>query len=138
MVLVLQYVEVEHQHRRAPTGRLSGQVPRWRDSGRSSTSGPANPVFDTAVGKVAGVHAAYDRHFPRGLAGPGLNGAEIVFNPSATSHGLSAYLSEAVGGGRRSAAWASTGWQIRRASSWLRQTTHKPELLVRDLDIEGT
>jgi N-carbamoylputrescine amidase len=49
------------------------------------------PVFDTAVGKV-GVYICYDRHFPEGWRALGLHGAEIVFNPSATSRGLSAYL----------------------------------------------
>jgi N-carbamoylputrescine amidase len=51
------------------------------------------PVFDTAVGKV-GVYICYDRHFPEGWRALGLNGAEIVFNPSATSRGLSSYLWE--------------------------------------------
>ena len=45
------------------------------------------PVFDTAVGKV-GVYICYDRHFPDGARCLGLNGAEIVFNPSATVAGL--------------------------------------------------
>lgn len=49
------------------------------------------PVFDTAVGKV-GVYICYDRHFPEGWRMFGLNGAEIVFNPSATVAGLSEYL----------------------------------------------
>jgi beta-ureidopropionase len=49
------------------------------------------PVFDTAVGRV-GVYICYDRHFPEGWRALGLNGAQIVFNPSATSRGLSAYL----------------------------------------------
>src|ERR671911_3009444 len=49
------------------------------------------PVFDTAVGKV-GVYICYDRHFPEGWRALGLNGAEIVFNPSATVAGLSEYL----------------------------------------------
>jgi beta-ureidopropionase len=49
------------------------------------------PVFDTAVGKV-GVYICYDRHFPEGWRALGLNGAQIVFNPSATSAGLSNYL----------------------------------------------
>jgi N-carbamoylputrescine amidase len=49
------------------------------------------PVFDTAVGKV-GVYICYDRHFPEGWRALGLNGAKIVFNPSATSRGLSMYL----------------------------------------------
>jgi N-carbamoylputrescine amidase len=49
------------------------------------------PVFDTAVGRV-GVYICYDRHFPEGWRALGLAGAEIVFNPSATSRGLSSYL----------------------------------------------
>jgi N-carbamoylputrescine amidase len=49
------------------------------------------PVFETAVGKV-GVYICYDRHFPEGARCLGLNGAEIVFNPSATVAGLSEYL----------------------------------------------
>jgi beta-ureidopropionase len=49
------------------------------------------PVFDTAVGRV-GVYICYDRHFPEGWRALGLAGAKIVFNPSATSRGLSAYL----------------------------------------------
>jgi N-carbamoylputrescine amidase len=49
------------------------------------------PVFDTAYGKV-GVYICYDRHFPEGARALGLNGAEIVFNPSATVAGLSEYL----------------------------------------------
>src|ERR687890_2117812 len=49
------------------------------------------PVFDTAVGKV-GVYICYDRHFPEGARALGLNGAEMVFIPSATHRGLSAYL----------------------------------------------
>jgi N-carbamoylputrescine amidase len=49
------------------------------------------PVFDTSVGKV-GVYICYDRHFPEGWRELGLNGAEIVFNPSATVAGLSEYL----------------------------------------------
>jgi N-carbamoylputrescine amidase len=49
------------------------------------------PVFDTAHGRV-GVYICYDRHFPEGARILGLNGAEIVFNPSATVAGLSKYL----------------------------------------------
>jgi beta-ureidopropionase len=49
------------------------------------------PVFDTAIGKV-GVYICYDRHFPEGWRALGLNGAQIVFNPSATSRGLSSHL----------------------------------------------
>src|SRR4051794_19908848 len=49
------------------------------------------PVFETAVGKI-GVNICYDRHFPEGARALGLNGAEMVFIPSATSRGLSEYL----------------------------------------------
>ncbi|MGP0023873.1 MAG: nitrilase-related carbon-nitrogen hydrolase [Streptosporangiaceae bacterium] len=48
-------------------------------------------VFDTAVGRI-GVFICYERHFPEGWRALGLAGAKIVFNPSATSRGLSEYL----------------------------------------------
>ena len=49
------------------------------------------PVFETKYARV-GVYICYDRHFPEGARELGLNGAEIVFNPSATVAGLSEYL----------------------------------------------
>ncbi len=49
------------------------------------------PVFKTQYG-VVGVYICYDRHFPEGARLLGLNGAEVVFNPSATVAGLSQYL----------------------------------------------
>ncbi|MGA2529652.1 MAG: nitrilase-related carbon-nitrogen hydrolase [Acidimicrobiales bacterium] len=49
------------------------------------------PVFDTAIGRI-GVYICYERHFPEGWRALGLAGARIVFNPSATSRGLSEYL----------------------------------------------
>ena len=84
-----------------PTARCSASTASTtsrtcRSSGRSSTSGPGNlgyPVFDTAVGRV-GVYICYDRHFPEGWRELGLNGAQIVFNPSATKPGLSNRLWE--------------------------------------------
>lgn len=48
-------------------------------------------VFDTAVGRI-GVYICYERHFPEGWRALGLAGARMVFNPSATSRGLSAHL----------------------------------------------
>ena len=49
------------------------------------------PVFDLGCCKI-GVYICYDRHFPEGARALGLNGAEIVFNPSATVAGLSEHL----------------------------------------------
>jgi N-carbamoylputrescine amidase len=49
------------------------------------------PVFETSAGRI-GVYICYDRHFPEGARELGLNGAEIVFNPSATVAGLSEHL----------------------------------------------
>ena len=49
------------------------------------------PTFETAYARI-GVYICYDRHFPEGARALGLNGAEIVFNPSATVAGLSEYL----------------------------------------------
>jgi N-carbamoylputrescine amidase len=49
------------------------------------------PVFDTAAGRI-GVYICYDRHFPEGWRALGLAGAQLVYNPSATSRGLSAHL----------------------------------------------
>jgi len=49
------------------------------------------PVFQTKYAKV-GVYICYDRHFPDGARCLGLNGAEIVYNPSATTVGQSQYL----------------------------------------------
>ena len=51
------------------------------------------PVFPTRYARV-GVYICYDRHFPEGARVLGLNGAEIVYNPSATVSGLSEYLWE--------------------------------------------
>ncbi|MFT5657254.1 MAG: beta-ureidopropionase [Gammaproteobacteria bacterium] len=51
------------------------------------------PVFDTAYAKL-GVYICYDRHFPEGWRALALNGAEVIYNPSATVAGLSQYLWE--------------------------------------------
>ena len=42
-----------------------------------------HPVFETKYGKVA-VNICYGRHHPQNWMMFGINGAEIVFNPSAT------------------------------------------------------
>lgn len=46
------------------------------------------PVFETRYAKI-GVYICYDRHFPEGARLLGLHGAEVVFNPSATTSGHS-------------------------------------------------
>jgi beta-ureidopropionase len=49
------------------------------------------PTFQTRYARI-GVYICYDRHFPEGARALGLNGAEIVYIPSATSRGLSMHL----------------------------------------------
>lgn len=74
------------------------------------------PVFDTAYAKI-GVYICYDRHFPEGARLLGLAGAEIIFNPSATTAGLSEYLwkleqpAHAVANGIYVAAINRVGWE---------------------------
>ena len=57
---------------------------------------PGNSGFLTFETKYAriGVYICYDRHFPEGARALGLNGAEIVFIPSATTKGHADYLWE--------------------------------------------
>jgi beta-ureidopropionase len=51
------------------------------------------PVFETAYAKI-GIFICYDRHFPECARILALKGAEILFNPSATTVGKSQYLWE--------------------------------------------
>jgi len=51
------------------------------------------PVFDTAYARI-GIYICYDRHFPECARELALKGAEILFNPSATTEGKSRYLWE--------------------------------------------
>nr|WP_221379997.1 nitrilase-related carbon-nitrogen hydrolase [Actinoplanes polyasparticus] len=113
------------------------------------------PVFDTAVGKV-GVYICYDRHFPEGWRELGLGGAQIVFNPSATSRGLSSYLwqleqpASAVANEYYVGAINRVGTESLGDNDFYGQSyfvdpegkfvgevgdTHQPELIVRDLDL---
>lgn len=66
-------------------------IPRVGDFNESTyymESNLGHPVFETAFGKI-GVNICYGRHHPLNWMAYGLNGAEIVFNPSATVGALS-------------------------------------------------
>jgi N-carbamoylputrescine amidase len=114
------------------------------------------PVFETAVGRV-GVYICYDRHFPEGARALGLNGAELVFIPSATSRGLSEYLwrveqvSHALANGYFVGTINRVGVEPLGDDDFYGQSyfcdprgqfvgaigdTHAEELLVRDLDLD--
>ena len=113
------------------------------------------PVFETAVGTI-GVYICYDRHFPEGARALGLNGAEIVFIPSATSRGLSQHLwkieqtSHAIANGYYVGTINRVGTEPLGDNDFYGQSyfctprgefvgdvgdTYKEELLVRDLDM---
>ena len=114
------------------------------------------PIFDTAVGRI-GVYICYDRHFPEGWRALGLAGARIVFNPSATSRGLSAYLwkleqpASAVANEYYIGAinrvgiesefgdndFYGTSYFVDPEGKFVGETghDHDPELIVRDLDL---
>jgi len=78
------------------TGRVLGShrknhIPRVGDFNESTyymEGETGHPVFETAAGRI-GVNICYGRHHPLNWLGFALNGAEIVFNPSATVGGLS-------------------------------------------------
>lgn len=66
-------------------------IPRVGDFNESTyymEGNTGHPVFETAYGRIA-VNICYGRHHPLNWMGFGLNGAEIVFNPSATVGELS-------------------------------------------------
>jgi beta-ureidopropionase len=114
------------------------------------------PVFETRHARI-GVYICYDRHFPEGARILGLNGAEIVFNPSATVAGLSEYLWEleqpahAVANGYFIGAINRVGhelpWDIGefygksyfanpRGKIFAQASRDKDEVLVADLDLD--
>ncbi|XP_072985987.1 beta-ureidopropionase [Typha latifolia] len=66
-------------------------IPRVGDFNESTyymEGNTGHPVFETAYAKI-GVNICYGRHHPLNWLAFGLNGAEIVFNPSATVGELS-------------------------------------------------
>ncbi|XP_055387491.1 beta-ureidopropionase-like [Condylostylus longicornis] len=66
-------------------------IPRVGDFNESTyyfEGNTGHPVFDTEFGKIA-INICYGRHHPQNWMMFGLNGAEIVFNPSATVGALS-------------------------------------------------
>uniref|UniRef100_A0AC35FZM0 CN hydrolase domain-containing protein n=1 Tax=Panagrolaimus sp. PS1159 TaxID=55785 RepID=A0AC35FZM0_9BILA len=66
-------------------------IPRVGDFNEATyymESNLGHPVFDTVFGKIA-INICYGRHFPQNWMMYALNGAEIIFNPSATIDGLS-------------------------------------------------
>lgn len=114
------------------------------------------PAFETRYARV-GVYICYDRHFPEGARALGLNGAEIVFNPSATVAGLSEYLwkleqpAHAVANGYFMGAINRVGWEEPwkigefygtsyfcdpRGQIISQASRDKDELLVADLDLD--
>eukprot|EP00922_Rhytidocystis_sp_ex-Travisia-forbesii_P004697 GHVS01006913.1.p1 GENE.GHVS01006913.1~~GHVS01006913.1.p1 ORF type:complete len:376 (+),score=60.76 GHVS01006913.1:148-1128(+) len=80
-------------------GRYMGKhrknhIPRVGDFNESSyylEGNTGHPVFETTYGRVA-VNICYGRHHPLNWLGFAMNGAEVVFNPSATVDGLSEHL----------------------------------------------
>ncbi|XP_012280064.1 beta-ureidopropionase-like [Orussus abietinus] len=81
------------------TGKVIGKhrknhIPRVGDFNESTyymEGDTGHPVFETAYGKIA-INICYGRHHPQNWMMFGVNGAEIVFNPSATVDKLSEHL----------------------------------------------
>ncbi|XP_065889908.1 beta-ureidopropionase-like [Dysidea avara] len=80
----------------APSGKVVGKsrknhIPRVGDFNESTyymEGNTGHKVFQTQYGRIA-VNICYGRHHPLNWLAYGLNGAEIVFNPSATVGALS-------------------------------------------------
>ncbi len=104
------------------------------------------PVFNTPEGKI-GVMICYDRHFPESARALALNGAEVIFVPTATTtRGYSRSVWEielqahAIANGVLSANRVGTSWRTPRLehrSDWpdhLPANDSREEVLVADLD----
>ncbi|KAI5643866.1 carbon-nitrogen hydrolase domain-containing protein [Phthorimaea operculella] len=86
-VVINEKGEVIGKHRK-------NHIPRVGDFNESTyyfEGNTGHPVFDTKYGKIA-INICYGRHHPQNWLMFGINGAEIVFNPSATVAGLSEHL----------------------------------------------
>ncbi|XP_014241115.1 beta-ureidopropionase [Cimex lectularius] len=86
-VVIDNHGEVLGKHRK-------NHIPRVGDFNESSyyyEGNTGHPVFQTDFGKVA-INICYGRHHPLNWLMFGLNGAEIVFNPSATVDKLSEHI----------------------------------------------
>jgi len=78
------------------TGKYLGKsrknhIPRVGDFNESTyymEGDDGHPVFETQFGKI-GINICYGRHHPLNWMGYALNGAEMIFNPSATVGALS-------------------------------------------------
>lgn len=105
MVIVSSILERDHAHGETihntavvvgNRGNIIGKhrknhIPRVGDFNESTyymEGEDGHPVFETEFGKIA-VNICYGRHHPLNWLMFGVNGAEIVFNPSATVGGLS-------------------------------------------------
>ncbi|GLV36738.1 pyd3 [Carabus blaptoides fortunei] len=83
-VVIDNHGEVLGKHRK-------NHIPRVGDFNESTyymEGNTGHPVFQTEFGKIA-INICYGRHHPQNWMMFGINGAEIVFNPSATVGALS-------------------------------------------------
>lgn len=86
-VVINEFGKVIGKHRK-------NHIPRVGDFNESTyyfEGNTGHPVFETKYGKIA-INICYGRHHPLNWLMFGINGAEIVFNPSATVAGLSEHL----------------------------------------------
>src|SRR5438128_1924730 len=72
------------------TGDKESMIDRHEEAARDAAAQGAQVMCFQEL--FYGPYFCYHRHCPEGWRALGLNGAEIVFNPSATSRGLSSYL----------------------------------------------
>lgn len=86
-VVIDEFGKIIGKHRK-------NHIPRVGDFNESTyyfEGNTGHPVFETKFGKIA-INICYGRHHPLNWLMFGINGAEIVFNPSATVSGLSEHL----------------------------------------------